>query len=173
MRAANSNAPATPAALRPFLPSDTARLAAIFRAAVHELTGEDYDTDQQEAWAAAADDEAAFGARLSQHLTLVAVRDGETVGFLTLKDNSVIDLFYVAPAVAGSGVGAVLCGAAETLAKARGTKALGVDASDTALGFFQKRGYVPQRRNTVPRGDVWLANTTLTKPLDAAPEIVS
>lgn len=48
-------------ALRPFLPADTAVLAALFRTSIEELTGDDYDVDQQEAWAAAADDEAAFG----------------------------------------------------------------------------------------------------------------
>jgi putative acetyltransferase len=42
-----------------------------------------------------------------------------------------------------------------------------VDASDTALVFFQKRGYVPKQRNTVPRGGVWLGNTTMEKSLVA------
>ena len=41
--------------------------------------------------------------------------------------------------------------------------------SDTALGFFQKRGYVAQQRNTVTVGGEWLANTTMHKQL-APPE---
>ncbi len=45
-------------ALRPFLLADTPVVAAIFVAAIEELTGDDYSTDQQAAWAAAADDEA-------------------------------------------------------------------------------------------------------------------
>lgn len=163
MKGANSN---NPAALRPFLPSDAKLLAAIFRAAIAGLTEEDYDDDQREAWAAKADDEAAFAERLAKNLTLVAVADGEPVGFITLKDDRHIDLLYVDPGVAGMGVGAMLCGAAETLAKARGAKALTVDASDTALGFFQHRGYEPQSRNTVPLGDVWLANTTMRKSFE-------
>ena len=44
-------------ALRPYLASDTPMLAAIFVAAVQELTGDDYSEEQQEAWAAAAEDE--------------------------------------------------------------------------------------------------------------------
>ena len=39
-------------ALRPFLAADTPMLAAIFVAAIEELTGEDYSEAQQEAWAA-------------------------------------------------------------------------------------------------------------------------
>ena len=44
--------------LRPFLPADIPMLAAIFVAAIEGLTGDDYSEAQQEAWAAAADDEA-------------------------------------------------------------------------------------------------------------------
>lgn len=152
-------------ALRPFLPADAPRLVALFRASIEELTGEDYDLDQQEAWVSLADDEEAFAARLADCLTLVAVRDGAPAGFIALEDNAHIDLLYVAPDAAGTGVGAALCTAAETIAAGRGTKALSVDASDTALGFFQKRGYEPQRRNTVEINGVWLGNTTLSKTL--------
>ncbi len=153
------------ASLRPLLPSDTAALAMLFRASIFELTEEDYDADQQEAWAAAADDEAAFGARLAGGLTLVAVADGEPVGFVTVTDNKVIDMLYVHPLAAEQGVGTLLCNAAETLVKGRGGKSLVADASDTALGFFQARGYEAQQRNTVQRDDAWLANTTVKKSL--------
>ena len=43
-------------ALRPFLAEDAPLLAEIFRAAIAELTAEDYSEAQQEAWASAADD---------------------------------------------------------------------------------------------------------------------
>ncbi|KAB2875941.1 MAG: GNAT family N-acetyltransferase, partial [Pseudorhodoplanes sp.] len=52
-------------ALRPLLPADAPLLAEIFRASIEELTAEDYSEAQREAWAAAADDAAAFGARLA------------------------------------------------------------------------------------------------------------
>ena len=38
-------------ALRPYLPADTPLLAAIFVAAIQELTGDDYNEAQQQAWA--------------------------------------------------------------------------------------------------------------------------
>jgi putative acetyltransferase len=60
----------------------------------------------------------------------------------------------------------MLCDALERLAAARGTKKLTVDTSDTALGFFEKRGFTPQSRNTITLGGEWLANTTMVKPLD-------
>ena len=79
-------------------------------------------------------------------------------------------MLYVHPAAAGQGVGAMLVDALEKLAGARGAAQLMVDASDSARGFFEKRGYVAQQRNTVSVGDEWLANTTLHKQLAAKRE---
>jgi putative acetyltransferase len=153
--------------LRPFLPADVPMLAAIFVAAIQELTGEDYSEPQQEAWAAVADDEKAFGKKLAGELTLIATIQNSPVGFASLRNNDHIDMLYVHPSVAGQGVGAMLCDALEKLAGARGTKLLSVDASDNALEFFRKRGYVAKQRNSVTIRDEWLANTTMQKTLGA------
>jgi putative acetyltransferase len=152
-------------AMRPMLPADVPDLAEIFRTSIEELTSEDYSKTQQEAWASAADDEEDFGARLAGELTLVATYDGAPVGFAALAGNKNIDMLYVHPAAAGQGAGALLCDALEKLAAARGTKELSVDASDTARGFFEKRGFKAQQRNTVSLAGEWLANTTMSKPL--------
>jgi putative acetyltransferase len=154
-------------ALRPFLPQDTPLLADIFRASIEELTEDDYNPAQQEAWAAEADDLDAFGKRLGKHLALIATMEGSPVGFITLDSPTDIGLFYVHPAVAGQGVGAMLYDAVERLATSRGAPHLSVDASDAALGFFQRRGFVAQQRNTVSVGNEWLGNTTMKKALAA------
>jgi len=156
---------AAPAGLRPYLAADAATLAEIFRSSIMELTGDDYSEAQQAAWIAAADDEDAFGARLGAELTLVATIDGEPVGFAALRGRDVVDMIYVHPAAAGNGIGAQLIDAIEKLAAARGAAALTADASDSALGFFERRGYAPQQRNSVVLGDEWLANTTVLKTL--------
>jgi len=154
-------------AMRPLLPDDVPLLAEIFRASIEELTAEDYSEAQQEAWAETADDLEAFGARLAGELTLVATFAGSAVGFASLADNRNIDMLYVHPAAAGQGAGSMLCDALEKLAAARGTKELTVEASDSARGFFEKRGFVAKTRNTVFRAGEWLANTTMTKSLAA------
>ena len=154
-------------ALRPFLPADTPVLAAIFVAAIEELTGDDYSTAQQEAWAAAAEDEDTFGKRLAGELTLIATLKNSPVGFASLKGQDHIDMLYVHPGAAGQGVASMLCDALEKLAGGRGAKRLTVDASDNAQGFFAKRGYVATQRNTVTVNGEWLANTTMQKTLGA------
>jgi len=155
------NAPA----LRPFLPADTPVLAAIFAASIEALTGDDYSEAQQEAWATAADDEAELGKRLASGLTLVATLEGAPVGFVSLKGKDHVDLLYVHPDAVGQGIAAMLCGAIEKLAAARGATSLTVDASDNAAEFFVKRGYEAKQRNTVSLNGEWLANTTMQKSL--------
>ena len=152
-------------ALRPFLPADTPVLAAIFTAAIEELTGDDYSSDQQEAWAAVADDEEAFGKKLADELTLIATLRNAPVGFASLKGKDHIDMLYVHPSAAGQGVASALLDALEKLAGGRGAKNLTVDASDNAQEFFKKRGYVAKQRNSVTVNGEWLANTTMQKTL--------
>jgi putative acetyltransferase len=157
-------------ALRPYLAEETPLLADIFRASVSELTGEDYSEAQQKAWASAADDEAGFGKKLGSQLTLVATLEGSAVAFASLASGNKIDMLYVHPAAVGQGVAAMLIDALEKLAGSRGAAKLVVDASDSARGFFEKRGYIAQQRNTVMSGEEWLANTTLHKQLAAKRE---
>jgi putative acetyltransferase len=155
-------------ALRPFLPQDAPVLAEIFRASIEELTEDDYNPAQQDAWAAAADDLEAFAERLGRHLTLLATLNGSPVGFISLDAPTEIGLFYVHPALAGRGVGRLLYDAVEKIAGSRGTPHLTVDASDTAREFFSRRGFSAEQRNTVSVGNEWLSNTTMKKQLKGA-----
>src|SRR5260221_11073530 len=98
-------------ALRPFLPADTPVLAAIFVAAIEELTGDDYGEAQQEAWAAAAEDEEQFGKKLAGELTLIATMQNAPVGFASLRGPDHIEMLYVHPSAVRQGAGAMLCDA--------------------------------------------------------------
>jgi len=152
------------AALRPMLPADAAYLAAIYRASVMELTGDDYSEAQQAAWAETSD-APDFATKLSNQLTLVATINSAPVAFISLKGADHIGMLYVHPGVARQGIATMLYDALEKLAGARGAKQLSVDASDTALEFFQKRGFEGVQRNTILLGDEWLGNTNMKKKL--------
>jgi putative acetyltransferase len=151
--------------LRPYLPPDARRCAEIFRSSIDELAADDYDEDQRGAWASRADDEQAFGAKLSGALTLLAVIDGAVAGFASLKGAEEIDMLFVDPEFARQGVGRTLVDALTKLAQARGAKRLTVEASDVAKPLFERQGFTSQQRNLVRVGDQWLANTTMTKSL--------
>lgn len=154
-------------ALRPYLPEDAQLLAEIYRASIEELTEDDYNPAQQEAWISLADDLDAFAERLGKHLTLIATMSGSPVGFISLDSPGEIGLFYVHPAAAGHGAGRTLYDAIEKISVSRGTPQLSVDASDNAREFFVRRGYEAWRRNTVPVGNEWLSNTTMRKRIAA------
>src|SRR5258705_11797044 len=136
--------------LRPFLAADTPVLAAIFVAAIQELTGDDYGEAQQEAWASAADDEEQFGKKLAGELTLIATLQNSPVGFASLKGADHIEMLYVHPSAVGQGVGAMLCDALEKLAGGGGGKSPPREANANAAEIFRKRGDVAKPRNTVP-----------------------
>ncbi|HKN26826.1 MAG TPA: GNAT family N-acetyltransferase [Roseiarcus sp.] len=155
--------------LRPYVPADARRCADIFRSTIEELASDDYDPDQCEAWASAADDEHAFAARLAGALTLIAVIDGATAGFASLKGGDVIDMLYVDPEFAGQGAGRALVDALTKLAAARGAKRLTAEASEVAKPLFERLGFTAEKRNLVRVGDEWLANTTMVKSLAADP----
>lgn len=154
--------------LRPFMPSDTMRLRDLFAQSIEELTQDDYDEEQRLAWMEQAADEDAFAKRMTSGVTLVVQLDGEHLGFGTLKGNCVIDLLYVHPEYVGEGVGTALADAFERLAAGRGADAITVDASESAVPFFEKRGYVAMQRSSVPVSDQWLTFTTMRKPFKAA-----
>jgi putative acetyltransferase len=148
--------------LRPFLASDAARCAEMFRASVEELASEDYSADQCAAWAALAGD-AGLAKRLADQLTLIALLDGGPAGFASLKGADEIEMIYVDPAFARRGVGTALLDALVRLAAARGAQNLTSDVSDTARPLFERLGFKAERRNLVQLDDQWLANTTMVK----------
>lgn len=160
----------TSVSFRPYLPADAERCAAIFRDAIEFSTADDYDDDQRAAWAARADDEAAFGAKLAGQLTIIATLDGFVAGFASLKGADQLDMLYVDPGTGRQGVGAALVDALIRLARARGAKSLTAEASDVSKPLFERLKFVAERRSLVQLDDQWLAHTTMTKTLgdDAA-----
>ena len=145
--------PSAPA-LRPMLPSDAPLLAAIFRASVVGLTGEDYSPAQQDAWMSGADDEGAFAARRAQELTLVATINREPVGFASLKGPDHVEMLFVHPGAARKGVATALIDALETLAAARGTTRLTspITKACCALMVSPVRSSSMARRGPMTRG---------------------
>jgi len=151
--------------LRPLLPADAPRLVALFRESVETLAADFYDEEQRAAWAASAEDETAFAAKLARALTIVALVEKEIAGFATLEKNQTIEMLYIHPDFARQGVGSTLLDAVEKLAAARGMATLEVEASDAARDFFARRGFAAQSRNTVELNGEWLGRTRMTKAL--------
>lgn len=151
--------------IRPYLPADAAALADIFREAIWVLAEEEYSEDQRAAWIGSVEDEEAFANRLAEQLTIVALDAGEPAAFISLRDNSQIDLLYVHPGFAREGAATTLMDAIIKIAQARGAHELTAEVSDNARAFFEKFGFSGEQRNMVMRDDEFLANTTMRRKL--------
>jgi putative acetyltransferase len=155
--------------IRNFRPGDAPALRALFHAAVHGLTGAQYNLAQRDAWAPLAHDAALWSARLEANQPFVAEVPAGTVvhiaGFSDLQASGYIDHFFVAPAHAGQGVARALMAHIHAQAALRGTARLWADVSLTAEPFFAKSGFVVEARQQVERHGVVLANARMAKVL--------
>jgi putative acetyltransferase len=150
--------------LRPFLPADANACARIFSESVEALAADDYDDSQRAAWRDQIEDVAAFSDRLASAVSILALVDGVTAGFASLRGD-LVEHLYVAPRFARRGVGGSLLDAVAKIAGGRGIAKLRADVSETARPLFERRGFVAQSRNVVALGDAWLPNTSMTLAL--------
>jgi putative acetyltransferase len=119
--------------------ADEETLADIRRGAILALAVPAMSVEQAEHWAAcAAPDRIARAIR--EHEVWVAV-EGDAAGWVEVDRDRVAAL-YVSPSWAGRGVGSALLARAEAAIREAGHAAARLEASQNALGFYLRRGYV-------------------------------
>jgi putative acetyltransferase len=151
--------------VRRYLPSDAAATLRCFQRAVRGTASRDYDHRQIESWADVDVD--AWGRRRADVDTWVAERDGELVGFTDNDDDGYIDMMFVDPDAARTGVASELLGHLVEFASARGSAELTVHASITARPFFERHRFVVDAEQNVElRGSV-LTNYRMRRQLGA------
>lgn len=140
--------------IRPGRDSDVGAIAAIFTAAVHELTADHYDAAQREAWAPRPPDLDAWALRLATLHTLVAEDEGcGIVGFIGYATDGHVDLLFVAPSHARRGVVRMLHERVEAALREAGVTELFTEASLVARPFFERQGYrMTEEQEVVLRG---------------------
>lgn len=154
--------------LRAYRPEDLEPILELFRASVQSLASSAYTPAQLEAWAPAAPDRSGWARRLAALEVLVAEDSEGLLGFIGWRGDATIDLLFVHPRAARSGVATALYEEAERRLRNTGCLVLLTHASDIARPFFAKRGFVVVRENAVRRGDVVLRNHTMQKSLSPA-----
>lgn len=153
--------------IRAYAKGDAQSVSRVFQRSVAMLGPKDYSAAQVAAWASRTPDPERFHVRLSDGRTVfVAVDESDAVlGFIDLEANGHIDLLYCTPEVAGAGVAAALYDTVESLGHARGMAPLYSEASEAALRFFLKRGFVKLRRRELMISDVAVHNDEVEKAL--------
>src|SRR6478609_7892946 len=145
-----------PVRLRPYTSDDEDATLRLFRDAIRTTAAADYTAEQIDAW----------DAKLLRNGTVVAEVDGAVAGFSDVDDDGYVDMMFVSPHHARTGVGSALLRWAEAEARRRSAARLTTHASETARPFFEAHGFrVDARRTPTVRG-VRLHNYAMSKPLD-------
>jgi len=151
--------------IRAFQPGDALEIMRLFRDTVHNVNGRDYTPEQIEAWAPALMDEPRWHERLRANFTYVAEADGQIVGFSELERSGRIATLYVHHRYQTQGIASRLLSDMETRARALGARRLTAEASLTAYGFFQRRGFKLVRPQDVNLNGVMLRNFIMERVL--------
>lgn len=115
---------------------------------------------QLDAWAPAELDPAAWDRSFSRHITLVALEEGEIVGFADADPSGVLDRLFVHKDHQRQGIASALCAALE---KALPASVITTEASLTARPFFTAQGYRVVKTQQVERRGVLLENAVMRK----------
>ena len=140
--------------IRKYQPSDCPRLAELFYQTVHEVNKQDYTKEQLNAWAAGEVDLDAWNRSLLEHYTLIAVEEGEILGFGDIDKTGYLDHLYVHKDHQREGIASGLCDKLEAHVPGN----IRTHASITARPFFQKRGYKVTKEQQVERQGILLTN---------------
>ena len=147
--------------LRAYTPEDCAQMAQLFYDTVHTVCLGDYTEEQLDVWATGSVDIERWNKKFLANHTVVAVSDRTVVGYGDMESGGYLDFLYVHKDWQGRGIATAICDALEENAKA---ERISVHASVTARPFFEKRGYIVIKEQTVIRGGVSLTNFVMEKP---------
>lgn len=140
--------------LRAYAAEDAEETALVFRAAIGAISPALYSDAQKSAWCAGSNDMRAWNDSLLAHHAIVAVIDGEIVGFGDMDSTGYLDRLFVSPDFQKQGVASAICDALEHST----AKPITTHASWAAKAFFEKRGYTVVHPQTAERQGVRLGN---------------
>lgn len=151
--------------LRPYRPGDAPALLGLFRETIRRVNARDYGPEQINAWASDEIDPAAWGDRFRGRFVVVAEESGQPAGFAELEPDGRVDRFYVSADHQRVGVGAMMMEALTAEARRVGLSRLSVEASLTALPFFEAQGFTVLERQVVTCRGVEMVNVRMVRQL--------
>ncbi len=152
--------------IREYHPDDAEALARIFYDTFHKINIRDYTREQVEA--VAPKDRLAPGPwarKFAQTEPLVAVVDGQIVGFAEFEPDGHIDCFYCHHEWIRRGVGTALMHVIHDKAHKLGIQRIFARVSITAKPFFEKHGFSTLNEVTVIRNGIEILSFNMEKIL--------
>jgi len=141
--------------LRRYTPNDCTALAELFYDTVHTINRKDYSEEQVCSWATGTVDLDRWSDSFLEHYTVVAEICNMIVGFGDIDKTGYLDRLYVHKDYQHQGIASAIC---DELEHAVNTSKITTQASITAKGFFEKRGYKVVKEQKVECHSVLLTN---------------
>ena len=156
-----------PLMIRAYEPSDAAATHALCLSSITTTAARDYTSVQIAAWVRALPlDLAEWNAALQGRGSFVATCDGQIIGFSDVSATGYIDMLFVDPGHTRRGVASALLLEAENRASSQGATALTIDASITARGLCERRGFTLVREQYPVRNGIALVNYSMQRELE-------
>lgn len=145
--------------IRKYNQLDCNEIVNLFYNTVHIINKKDYSKEQLDAWANKPFDLNRWDNILTNHHTLVAIKDNIIVGFGDIDNTGYLDHLYVHYDYQGQGIASKICDQLENYTN----NDILVHASISAKDFFIKRGYKIIKEQQVKRNNIFLTNFVMIK----------
>ncbi len=145
--------------IREYIPEDCFETAELFYNTVHTVNSADYTKEQLNVWAPNKIDLEKWNNNFLEHYSLVALDNNIIIGFGDIDKTGYLDRLYVHREYQKIGVASALCDKLERSVEGKIT----THSSITAKSFFEKRGYITIKKQTVNRQGIILINYIMEK----------
>lgn len=150
--------------IRPATANDYDTLGEVMFDAIHNGPSK-YTGAQSRAWAPEPRKGADWNARLSGQHVLLAEKDCDVLGFMSIERGGYVDFAYIRPSAQGTGLFRELFDAVQARAIAQGETELSTHASLMAQPAFAAMGFSVDHHETVEVDGQSLARARMIKPL--------
>ena len=156
---------AFPVNVRPYQPTDLARVIEIYTASIHSLAAPFYSPEQITAWAPAGPNAGRWQKRLAPLHTVVAEENGVLAGFVSYTHKGYLDFLFTHPAFARRGVATQLYRHVESVLRTANVPSVFTHASLAARSFFDRQRFRLDAEENVECRGAYLRRFAMHKPL--------
>jgi len=154
-----------PYTIRPYRAADTSGCGAIYMDAIRNGTAPHYSAEQAAAWAPDGAEQWDWAPRLTKGRAWIAEVNGSPSGFITLRSDGHLDLFFVRPGVRHLGIAGALYAQMVEDARRSGVTRLTTHASLLARRFLERRGWRVVECETTERNGVSLTRFLMQRDI--------
>ena len=145
--------------------SDLAEMQKMIVNSISTICRNDYSPEQIEVWTSSVENSQRWTHKLTSQHFLIAELENKIVGCASLENDDYLDFLYVHKDFQRIGIADKLYSEIEKEAVKRKAAVLNANVSETAKGFFEKKGFktIKPQKNLIK--DVKIINYKMTKKI--------